>query len=150
MIHDFEEIIWVESWMKKHFEIVHAAVPKPLKKDFESFRGIQSAQFSVAVALEFVLFIPVTWLAGDYGHSLFFIGFNVILFIDVFIHLAQSLFLKLYTPGVVTAVFVTLPYSVFLFYRLFKACLADWGSLLISLPAGIPLLPLVLLGHKLG
>ncbi len=150
MIHDFEEIIFIESWTSKHYEAVYLLLPKPLRRGFRLFRNIKSSQFSVAVALEFIVFVPVTLLAADFHHFLFFIGFNAILLIHVLTHLGQSIFFKMYTPGVITALFVTLPYSVYLFFRLYEAGILDWTLLNHSLDIGIFLLPLILFGHTVG
>lgn len=133
MIHDFEEIIFVERWMNKNHASARLAFPKPLRRWFDSFRNITSSQFAVAVALEFIIFIPTTIMATDFHHFLLFIGFNAILLIHVFTHLFQSLFLRMYTPGVVTAVFVTLPYTVYLFYRLADIGILNWAMFSNSL-----------------
>ncbi|MEW9702184.1 HXXEE domain-containing protein [Paenibacillus sp. SI8] len=147
MIHDFEEIIFVERWMNKNHASARLALPKPLRRRFDSFRNITSSQFAVAVALEFIIFIPTTIMAADFHYFLLFIGFNAILLIHVFTHLFQVFFLRMYTPGVVTAVFVTLPYSVYLFYRLAEIGVLNWSLFLNSLNVGLILLPLVIFGH---
>ncbi|NRD78055.1 HXXEE domain-containing protein [Bacillus sp. BRMEA1] len=150
MVHDFEEIIFVESWMSKHYEKVSLVIPKLFRKGFESYRNIKSSQFAAAVAIEFVIFIPTTILAADFHHYLLFIGFNAVLMIHVFTHLFQSLLLRMYTPGVATAVVVVLPYSIYLFYRQNQAGILNWQVFNNGLDVGIILLPLVLFGHSIG
>ncbi|REE67304.1 uncharacterized protein with HXXEE motif [Paenibacillus taihuensis] len=150
MIHDFEEIIFVERWMGRNYLSARSALPKPLRRWFDSFQNIKSSQFAVAVALEFIIFIPTTIMAADFHHFLLFIGFNAILFIHVFTHISQSLFLRMYTPGVITAVFVTLPYSIYLFYRLSDLGILNWVMFSNSLNVGVILLPLVFFGHIIG
>lgn len=148
MIHDFEEIIWVESWMNKNYNKLLHTVPKSFQKQIQSFHGIKSSHFAIPVFMEFILFIPAAWLAADHNQYVFFVGFNMVLLLHVFTHLGQSLYLRMYTPGVVTALVVTLPYSVYLFYRLIQSGAIDWGSLLLYLPAGLILGPIILWGHK--
>jgi hypothetical protein len=150
ILHDFEEIIVVEPWIKKNYQHLLDAAPPAFKRTVESFYDITSGQFAVAVLIEFIVFIPTTWFAAETDHNLLFLAFNVVLFLHVFTHLGQSLILKKYTPGVVTALVITLPYSLYLFYRLFQAGSADWQTLWISLPIGVVLLPIVLQGHKIG
>ena len=150
MIHDMEEIVFVESWMNKHYETARLAIPKPFRRGFDSFRNIKSSQFAVAVALELIIFIPTTFAAADDHRYLFFIGFNAILLIHVFTHLSQSILFRKYTPGVVTAVFVTLPYTVYLFQRLSEMDILNWSLLNNGLSVGVFLLPLVILGHLIG
>ncbi|MFS0839746.1 HXXEE domain-containing protein [Paenibacillus sp. 1P03SA] len=150
MIHDFEEIIFVEPWMKKNYKRLRPRVPGPWQRLFQEMSGVTSSQFAVAVFVEFILFVPVAYLAAERGIWALFIGFNALLFIHVFTHLGQSVLLRAYTPGVVTAVMVVLPYSVYLFYRLLRDGAATWQDLLVCAPSGLLLLPVVLAGHKLG
>lgn len=150
MIHDLEEIIWVESWTEQHFHRLYANAPQPMKRLVQSFHGMKSSQFAVAVALELIIFLPTTLLASDFHHELLFIGFNLVLFLHVFTHLGQSLLLKMYTPGVGTAVFVLAPYTLYLFHRLAQSGILNWQNAWISLLVALPLLPVVLFGHRLG
>jgi hypothetical protein len=150
MIHDLEEIIFVERWMNKNHVIVCSVIPSPLRRWFSSFQSITSSQFTVAVALELIIFIPTTILAADFHSYLLFIGFNAVLLIHVFTHLFQSLILRMYTPGVVTAIVVTLPYTLYLFYRLADVGILNWAVFTKSLDVGILLLPIVIFGHLIG
>ncbi|HEY8361682.1 MAG TPA: HXXEE domain-containing protein [Tissierellaceae bacterium] len=150
IIHDLEEIIFVESWMKKNYNYIQQKTPSLFKKSIESLNSIRSDRFAFAVFLLLIVFIPATWLAAEKQYYLFFVGFNLALLVHVFAHLGHSLFLMRYTPGVLTALFLILPYSIYLLYRLFSAKLIDLDLLFISLPVGIFLIPIVLVGHWLS
>lgn len=56
-----------------------------------SMASITSSQFAVAVGIEFVLFIPVTFLATEYHQFLIFTGVNCFFFLHVFMGLLKSL-----------------------------------------------------------
>ncbi|QQE75064.1 HXXEE domain-containing protein [Brevibacillus composti] len=150
MLHDFEEIIRIEPWYRRHYERIIGKVPHRFRRDVQAFSRMTSSQFAVAVCLEFLVFIPVTYMAADQGTYLWFLGFNAVLLLHVFMHIGQALYLKMLVPGVVTAVGITFPYSIYLFYRLLSENLVELSDILISLPLGLALLPIVLLGHKLG
>ncbi len=150
MLHDFEEIIRIEPWYRKHRSAIFSKIPPKLHKEIEPLSRMTSSQFAVAVCLEFIVFIPVTFLAAEKGIYWLFLAFNAILLLHVFMHIAQALFLKMLVPGVVTAVLITLPYSVYLFYRLLIENLITFQSILVSLPFGLILGPIILLGHKAG
>jgi len=150
MIHDFEEIIFVESWMKKNYPRISQVVPKPIGTMLKNMSAVTSSQFAVAVFVEFVIFIPVTYLAVEHQNYVLFVGFNAVMLLHVFTHLGQSLFIKSYTPGVVTALLVSLPYSLYLFYRMVTEDLVSLKQIFIYAPSGVLLLPIVLLGHRLG
>ena len=150
MIHDLEEIIWIEPWFKKNYKKVAHAIPGTAQSLLKSMASITSSQFAVAVGIEFILFIPITFWAAEYHQFFIFIGVNSILFLHVFTHIGQSLYVKMVTPGVITAILIVLPYSVYLFYRLLNESLIDWNLILQSIPIGLIVLPVVLVGHFIG
>lgn len=150
MLHDFEEIIRIEPWYRKHYKTILGKVPAKLHKDISSFARMTSSQFAVAVCIEFIVFVPFTFLAAEKESYLMFLGFNAVLLLHVFMHIGQALYLKMLVPGVATAVCVTLPYSVYLFYRLLEENVVELSDILISLPFGLLLFPIILLGHKAG
>lgn len=150
MIHDLEEIIWVEPWFKKNYIKVSGAIPRTVQSMLSSMGSITSSQFAVAVGIEFILFIPVTFLAAEHHQFLFLTSVNSIFFLHVFTHVGQSLYVKMFTPGVITAIFIVLPYSVYLFYRLLSEGLIDWNLIFLSIPVGLIIIPVVLFGHFIG
>jgi hypothetical protein len=82
--------------------------------------------------------------------GLIFLSFNTLFFLHVFTHVGQSLYLRMYTPGVLSAVFITFPYSLYLFYRLITEELVTWGQVILSIPLGLIVIPIVLIGHEIG
>ncbi|MBW4838142.1 MAG: HXXEE domain-containing protein [Paenibacillaceae bacterium] len=150
VIHDMEEIIWVGPWAKRNRHKVAVAVPPRMKRSLTQMLNITSSQFAVAVLLEFIVFVPFTLMAAEQGRFFIFLSFNTLFFLHVFTHVAQSVYLKMYTPGVVTAVLIVLPYSLVLFNRLLSDNLVTWGEILLSIPVGLLVVPLVLVGHELG
>ncbi|MCH1639265.1 HXXEE domain-containing protein [Paenibacillus timonensis] len=150
VIHDMEEIIWVGPWAKRNRQKVTVTVPARMKRSLTQMLNITSSQFAVAVLLEFIVFVPFTLMAAEQGRFFIFLSFNTLFFLHVFTHVAQSLYLKMYTPGVVTAVLIVLPYSLLLFNRLLSENLVTWGEVLLSIPVGLLVVPLVLVGHELG
>ena len=74
-----------------------------------------------------------------------------IFFVYVFGHVGQSLFFRAYTPGVITAVLVVLPYSLYGFHRLFAANLIDSnGFTTLVLVGALLFVPLVLAASQVG
>ncbi|WP_144932304.1 HXXEE domain-containing protein [Paenibacillus sp. 32O-W] len=130
MLHDFEEIIRMENWFRKAGRTVILKVPQPFDKIVSSASQITTAQFAFAVCVEFMVFVPVTYLAAEHNHYLLFIGFNAVLLLHVFMHIGQALFVRMLVPGVTTAVLITLPYTLYLFYRLLSEHLIQWSDLI--------------------
>ncbi|MGP0583573.1 HXXEE domain-containing protein [Paenibacillus timonensis] len=150
VIHDMEEIIWVGPWAKRNRQKAVAAVPARMRRSLTQMLTINSSQFAVAVLLEFIVFVPFTLMAAEQGRFFIFLSINSLFFLHVFTHVAQSLYLKMYTPGVVTAVLIVFPYSLVLFDRLLSENLVTWGEILLSVPVGWLVVPLVMVGHELG
>lgn len=149
-IHDFEEIIFVEGWAKKRYGSVYQTIPSFYRPIFRIFNGMTSSQFAFAVFIEFIVFIPVTYLAAEQQMFTWFLGFNVIVFLHVFTHAGQALLLRMYTPGVITAITVTLPYSLYLFYRLEAEYNIQVLDLIASIPYGLTIISIVAFGHLLA
>ncbi|MFC0190161.1 HXXEE domain-containing protein [Fictibacillus aquaticus] len=150
MLHDFEEIIFVESWFKRNYNKVVHKVPKPMRTTFQEMSHITAARFSIPVLIQLVFYIIATYLAVEKEFYSMFVGFNLLLLLHVFTHLGQSLLLKIYALGSGTALFITLPYSLYLFYRLLHENVIGFGDLILSLPYGILTVLIVYFGHKLS
>jgi len=150
LLHDLEEIIWIGPWIRQNKSKVLQQVPRTVSRRLESMLRINSSQFGVAVLLEFVVFIPFVYIAAEYGQYFMFLAFNTLFLLHVFTHIGQSLYLRMYTPGVVSAVCITLPYGIYLFYRLLNEGIVTWAEVLVSIPVGLVVLPIVMLGHELG
>lgn len=150
MLHDLEEIIFIDGWWDRHGAAVLPKLPARLRPAFLGIARMTSAQFAVAVMLLFICFLPITYAAAELGSYGLLISCNVVLFLHVFTHLGQSLYLGRYTPGVVTAVLLGVPYPLYLLYRLIHEGLITAGDIYRYAPFGILILPLVLLAHELG
>ncbi|HZH62000.1 MAG TPA: hypothetical protein VEY70_21020 [Metabacillus sp.] len=79
-----------------------------------------------------------------------FLGFNLFLLLHVFMHIGQTLYLKVYALGVGTAVTVTLPYILYLFYRLVDENVIEISTIFTSLPYGLITIVIVYFGHKIA
>ncbi len=156
IIHDAEEIITAQKWMAENRGLL-----EPLMKKYKFIKmaarsvDLTREQMSVAVVFELIIIIIATISAASNiapGIGLyFFAALNGAFLLHVFSHIAQSYTLKKYTPGVITAAAVVLPYTLYVFHRFFYGGLLSLGAVLISLAAGAVLfLPIVLTGHYIG
>jgi hypothetical protein len=150
VIHDLEEIIWVEPSLKKNKHKILNRVPNSRRKSIGNMLDITSSQFAVAVLFEFVFLTVITFSAAEHGQYFWFLAFMTIFFLHVFTHLGQALLFKIYAPGVVTAILIVLPYTGYMIYRMTSESLVSWSEVLISIPFGVLIIPIVLMGHKLG
>ncbi len=96
------------------------ALPPPLANVLYGFEPPGAAQFWWAAALATAVPLLVYWLAAARGPrsgwTTAAIWLQAMFLLNVFVpHLAVTLWLRRYTPGVVTALAVNLPLSLYLF-----------------------------------
>lgn len=118
MFHDFEEILFVESWNAKYGEQIKEDIPPYMRRMYSTMTRMTTRNFAVDVLFVYILVVMVTCIAVFFSFYLLYLAVVAVFFIHVFTHLGQSIFLKKYTPGVVTAVLIALPYSLYTYYRL--------------------------------
>lgn len=110
MIHDFEEIIMAEVWEKRyHMKIQHLF---PRRKPFGLGNNLswQTPTFSVAVAIEFILFSAISFLSiVCLNYFIWFSAFLGLIIHMVIIHIAACLPFKGYVPGAITSIVLLLP-----------------------------------------
>ncbi|MFS0636444.1 HXXEE domain-containing protein [Mesobacillus foraminis] len=150
LLHDFEEIIFVEQWFKKNYNAVINKIPGRMKPTVQILSQTTAARFSIPVFIQFVLYIIASYLAAEKQYYGMLLGFNLLLFLHVFTHLGQTILFKIYALGTGTALFITLPYSLYLFYRLIKERVIDYPDLLLNLPFGIITILIVWGGHRIA
>ena len=148
LIHDTEEILTASSWIRAH----GSELPRVL----QSFLGITTAKFAVAVLLLFVGFLAAAihgaHRARDGRSSAVFLLVAGALVGNALTHLAQAALFRGYTPGVVTALFVVLPYGYLLGERLQASGLVPrrtwFAAVAVGIVAQVPLALLALLAVR--
>jgi hypothetical protein len=119
MLHNIEEAPSMESWSKRLPQKIHPTV--------------STRQFVVAVTLltlsSFLLtYVSLAWLPTATGY-LIILGMQVVMLVNAFVpHLLTTIRFRLYSPGLVTAMFITLPFSIYLFQRAFTERILTWGQ----------------------
>ncbi|MCR2822072.1 HXXEE domain-containing protein [Lederbergia panacisoli] len=154
MFHDLEEIITVESFMSKYKNGVHKTILARFVLIVKNKLGSKSSQLSITLAwilliISFITFMTVYHLPSDGNFLLFTATLNVF-FLQTFLHIGQTVIFRSYTPGVITALFIVIPYSLLTYYFLFDFGLIDSHLLIESIPFSILLIPIFLIGNFLG
>lgn len=118
MFHDFEEILTIERWIKQNKEMVVNKIPKSISKYFYSSFQMNTLQFAWDVFWIFIAITVATLIAVLFSFYFLFLMFLALFFIHVFTHIGQAVYLRKYTPGVITSIVLVLPYSFYAYYRL--------------------------------
>jgi hypothetical protein len=156
LLHDLEEIFTVENWMHNNrAKLLELAARNKLLRRFANSVDLTTGQFTVAFLFLFIFVILSSYSATRYlrpGIGLdFYLALIGVMFLHVFTHVGQTILFLNYTPGVVTAVLVMLPYTLYSYHRLFYAGLIDFRSVFLSTVIGvIGIFPLLLAAHALG
>lgn len=121
MLHDFEEIITVENWSLKTNHLVKNTNNK-IKLLIWKFWNINSNSFAKRDVFIFLVASSVVFLKVQFIYSnwigLLFISFLSFVLLHNLVHIIQTIILKVYTPGLYTAVLLVTPYTVYLLNRL--------------------------------
>jgi len=119
-----EEAPFMEGWSKRLPLKIHPTVT--------------TRQFVIAVTFltlaGFLLtYFGVEYLANQTGY-LMVLGIQAILLFNAFVpHIAATIRFRMYSPGVVTAILITLPFSFYLFRRALNENVLSWNQFWILL-----------------
>ncbi|WP_066065189.1 HXXEE domain-containing protein [Neobacillus soli] len=154
IFHDLEEIITIESSMKSSKNSFQKSPFIKLALKMRDKSGSTAAQLSVS-ATWILLIITFTTLMTTHfslngGGFLLYIAILNLFILQVIMHIVQSIFFKGYTPGIITALFLLIPYCLIAYYSLFECGLIDWHLIFASLPVSLLMIPIFLVGNLLG
>ncbi|WP_066299340.1 HXXEE domain-containing protein [Bacillus sp. FJAT-29937] len=154
MIHDLEEIITIEGFMDKHKNRVPKTILTRIVMIGRKILGAKSSQFSVTTAWIFLILSIITFrtaylLPSGENFLLFTAALNVF-FLQTFSHISQTIIFRSYTPGVLTAVFIVIPYTLLTYALLFEWGFIDGQLIYKSIPISILMVPIFLIGGLLG
>ncbi len=151
MFHDFEEILTVEKWVKRNRDFVFHKIPPSLHKYFYSTFQMTTVQFAQDVFWIFLVITAATIIAVLFSFYFPFLILLALFFAHVFTHIGQAVYLGKYTPGVITAIGLVLPYSLYAYYRLLgEAVITSWDIIwsILSLCVAVPFLFLYLVRER--
>lgn len=155
IFHDLEEIITIESSMtaskknnykKKPFIVLTIRMREKL--------GSTAAQLAVSATWILLIISFTTLMTAHFllngGGLLLFVAILNLFILQVFMHIVQSIFFRGYTPGIITALFLLIPYCLLTYYSLLECSLIDWHLIWVSLPVSLIMIPIFLVGNLLG
>ncbi|MET3698916.1 uncharacterized protein with HXXEE motif [Bacillus oleivorans] len=145
-IHDFEEIVVVEKWVAKNKAVILAKLPKRAGQFFEHNFAKKTHQFLMIVFFEFVLISIATILVHIFGFNgiskWFYLSLFSVMFFHAFTHIGQALFLKRYVIGLITSIFLLIPYGLYFYFVFINEGLMRFLDIGISLVLGVGLFAL--------
>ncbi|RFA36332.1 HXXEE domain-containing protein [Virgibacillus dokdonensis] len=150
MLHNLEEIIMVERWMKKTYPRVKHKVPPFMQKELDDFKDITAAQFAIVVFGVSILASILLLISLTNEQYYLFLGISLAFAINIFSHPLQSLLLWCYTPGVITSIFLIIPYYILLFNHLYATDMVNLNMFLGALVVVTLFILVFLFSQKIG
>ncbi|HNT23579.1 MAG TPA: HXXEE domain-containing protein [Anaerolineales bacterium] len=155
ILHDFEEIIFFEPWLKKNATTImgrlHNRVPAFFEKQLQAIVTKSTPQFALPISLIFTLTSLASFLAAQYAQYSIFLAAVSLFFLHGFMHLGQAIFMRRYIPAVITSLLIVIPYGFLVLGRFLSDGLVDYPALLIYALIGLlAMIPFILVMHRLG
>jgi hypothetical protein len=156
VLHDFEEIIMAEKWMKRNSTVVYELLPEKIADRIIKQFSMSTAQFAVSVLVIFLFVSSSSIIANQYviqgllGSIYFFTTITLTFFLHAFTHIGQAAILRSITPGAFTSLIVVIPYGLVLYHSLLVNEVVTWKTIFVCLPFGLLIIPVVLLAHWIG
>lgn len=156
IIHDGEELLVIPSWIASHQQELNQ-LAKMSEVAAKLMRSLPTTTKQVAIAIGFILFLFIAVTVGAsmsskrgfwvYAYASLLGG----LFLHVFTHIAQAMFVGGYAPGVISAVAAVIPGTLYIYKRLFDAKFLTLKSAAFAALIGLTLfVPGAMLAHQIG
>ncbi|HEX3543329.1 MAG TPA: HXXEE domain-containing protein [Candidatus Acidoferrum sp.] len=135
-LHNLEEAVWLPAWSQ------HAGIWE---------QPVGAREFRVAAVLLAIFAYAVTYWSirtGQEGVGTYVItGFLFAMLLNVIYHVAATLSLREFAPGILTAVLINLPVMGYLLWRMFQERWVTWPKALVAFiaipPAILLLIPVL-------
>jgi hypothetical protein len=155
ILHDFEELILFEPWLKKNADAIKALIkdraPHFVERQINVVLGKSSPQFALPICMIFLLTVLSTVLMAEFGISSLFLLASSLYFLHGFMHIGQAILMRRYIPALITSIFVVLPYGILLFWNLLDSHIVNTSELLVYfIISAILAIPFILIMHVVG
>ncbi len=138
MVHDFEELIMFEPWLRKNRAEIARRFP-PIDRVLGAHHDrLSPAGFAVAVSHEFILIAGITVAALATGVYGLWFGAFAAFALHLLVHIGQWLVYRKYVPCVITSV-LALPYCLYALGRFLAATPLTVGELVLWAVVGVVL-----------
>lgn len=154
IFHDLEEIITIESSMAATKSKYPKTTFVELTVRMREKLGSTAAQLAVSATWILLIISFTAWMTAhsslNRGNFLLYTAILNLFILQVMMHIVQSIFFKGYTPGIITALFLLIPYCLIAYSSLFESGLIDWPFIFASLPVSLIMILVFLVGNLLG
>ncbi|AQR98068.1 HXXEE domain-containing protein [Clostridium saccharoperbutylacetonicum] len=113
IFHDFEEIIFMQSWICKNRGYLIERFPTLSKRLLPHFDNITTSSFAFGVAEEFILISIITVISYLTNWYTLWVGLFIAFTLHLVIHCMQTLIVRKYVPAIITSI-ICLPICIYI------------------------------------
>ena len=113
ILHDFEEIIFMQVWISKNRRYLGERFPMLSKKLLPHFDNITTSSFAFGVAEEFILISIITVISYVMNWYSLWLGLFIAFTLHLVVHCFQTLIVRKYVPAIVTSI-ICLPICIYI------------------------------------
>lgn len=142
MVHDFEEIIFLQIWLKKNREELRLRFPLFAKRIYPIHDGLSTPSFALATLHLFVAISLCTFFSLYFNSYGLWFGAFIIFFLHILIHIVQWLMWRRYVPMIFTSI-AALPYCIYTLLSFLEVTHMHYTEMILwTITVGLALLPL--------
>lgn len=153
IFHDLEEIITIESSMAAKDNYPKTNFVERTLRMREKL-GSTAAQLAVSATWILLIISFTTVMTAHFSSSggsfLLFIAILNLFILQAFMHIVQTIMFRAYTPGILTSLFLLIPYCFVTYSFLVEIKQLDWHVFFTSLPVSLVMILVFLVGNLLG
>ncbi len=146
IFHDFEEIIFMQLWVRKNKRYLCERFPTLSKRLLPHFDNITTSSFAFGVAEEFILISIITVVSYVTNWYILWAGLFIAFTLHLVIHCFQTLIVRKYVPAIITSV-ICLPICIYIIKHIVKLFPLD-TVVLYSIVSFIIMVVNLILIHK--
>jgi len=109
MFHDFEELCFLESWIRKNADDLRN---KFIGKNWLRLEGYSTSALGITILMMFLFVSTTSILSAIFNWYALFAAAMIVFTIHNLVHILQPILLKRYIPAMGSAI-ITLPYSLY-------------------------------------
>ena len=126
MVHDFEELCFLESWIRKNADFLRGTLAG---KNWLKLEGYSTAALGITILLMFLFVSLTSILSVIFSWYTLFAAAMIVFTLHNLFHILQPLLLRRYVPALGSAI-ITLPYPLYVLRTMDRLDLFMWRDTL--------------------
>ena len=126
MFHDFEELCFLENWIRKNADDLRNTC---IGKNWLRLEGYSTSALGITIFLMFLFVSATSLLSVIFNLYVLFAAAMIVFALHNLVHIIQPILLRRYIPAMGSAI-ITLPYPLYVLQYIDRLNLVSWRDLL--------------------